>query len=138
LFQHCISFGRDQLICDLWHYLPLTEVKLGAVRHGVPFQELPDPILVVRDKILKQPKGDRAFVELLLAVREHGLEVLQVACELALEYGTPTAAIVMNEIRRLVDPLPPIPLATGQWTLIHEPVANCTRYDELLGVVYVH
>jgi hypothetical protein len=33
----------------------------------------------VRDHILKQPKGDRAFVELLLMAREVGLEPLQVA-----------------------------------------------------------
>lgn len=136
--QHQRRFGRDQLVCDLWHYLPLACVKPGAIRHGVPFQELPAPILAVRDKILRQPKGDRAFVELLLAVQEHGLEVLQVACELALEYGTPSAAIVMNEVRRLVDPPPPVPLATGQWHLSLEPVANCSRYDELLGDVYVH
>jgi hypothetical protein len=31
------------------------------------------PIQVVRDRILKQPKGDRAFVELLQIAREVGL-----------------------------------------------------------------
>ena len=136
--EHQRRFGRDQLVCDLWHYLPLAEVKPGAIRHGVPFQELPAPILAVRDKILRQPKGDRAFVELLLMVREHGLEPLQVACELALQYGVLSAAIVMNEVRRLVDPPPPAPMTTGQWHLVHEPVANCSRYDDLLGDSYVH
>jgi hypothetical protein len=38
------------------------------LRNGVPFREwnLPVAIQLVRDRILKQPKGDRAFVELLL------------------------------------------------------------------------
>jgi len=85
--EHDRRFGRDQLICDPWHYLPVLEKKPGALRNGVPFLEwdLPVPIRVVRDRILKQPKGDRAFVELLLAARKVGLEPLEVACELALE-----------------------------------------------------
>jgi hypothetical protein len=54
---------------------------------------------VVRDRILKQPKGDRAFVELLLVSRDVGLEPLQVACELVLDGGVITAAVVMNELQ---------------------------------------
>ncbi len=38
----------------------------------------------VRDRILKQPKGDRSPVEPLMLAREFGLEPLQVACELVL------------------------------------------------------
>ena len=72
----------------------------------MPFVEwdLPVPIRLVRDRVLKQPKGDRAFVELLLAAREVGLEALQVACELTLEGGVITAAIAMNELRRITAP----------------------------------
>jgi hypothetical protein len=84
---------------------------------------------------LATPKSNR---HLHIVYREHGLEPLQVACELALQYGVLSAAIVMNEVRRLVDPPPPAPMTTGQWHLVHEPVANCTRYDDLLGDSYVH
>lgn len=58
---HPRVFGRDQLICDPWHYLPVLEKKPGALRNGAPFVawDLPRPIQVVRDRILKQPKGDR-------------------------------------------------------------------------------
>ncbi|MEJ2795910.1 hypothetical protein WAE56_21125 [Iodobacter sp. LRB] len=35
--QHVRCFGRDQLICDPWHYLPILENKPGALRHGAPF-----------------------------------------------------------------------------------------------------
>jgi hypothetical protein len=47
------------------------------LRHGAPFQDwdLPAAIRAVRDRILKHPKGDRAFVELLLLAREAGLGV---------------------------------------------------------------
>ena len=101
--EHARRFGRDQLICDPWHYLPILERKPGALRNGVPFLDwdLPTSIRLVRDRILKQPKGDRAFVELLLMAREVGLEPLQVACELVLDGTVVTASVVMNEMRRL-------------------------------------
>ena len=86
---HPRAFGRDQLICDPWHYLPVLEKKPGALRNGAPFVawDLPLPIQRVRDRILKQPKGDRAFVELLMLAGEAGLDALTVACERVLEHG---------------------------------------------------
>lgn len=139
--EHGRRFGRDQLICDPWHYLPVLEKKPGALRNGAPFLEwnLPVPIRVVRDHILKQPKGDRAFVELLLVAREVGLEALQVACELALECGVITGAVVMNELRRLTAPPRPSEISLPeQLRLRVEPMADCNRYDHLRGGQYVH
>ncbi len=139
--EHVRRFGRDQLICDPWHYLPVLTMKPGALRNGAPFREwdLPVPIQVVRDRILKQPKGDRAFVELLLIAREVGLEPLQVACELALECGVITAAVVMNELRRLTAPPRPATLSLpDQLRLRVEPLADCSCYDHLRGGHYVH
>jgi hypothetical protein len=135
--EHARRFGRDQLICDPWHYLPLLERKPGALRNGVPFREwqLPLAIQLVRDHILKQPKGDRAFVELLLMAREVGLEPLQVACELVLDGNVVTAPVVMNEMRRLLAPNPPILLTVPDMLkLQREPLADCARYDHLRGV----
>ena len=62
--EHARCFGRDKFIFNPWHYLPVLERKPGALRHGAPFQEwdLPVSIQVVRDRLMKQPKGDRAFV----------------------------------------------------------------------------
>lgn len=55
------------------YYLPVLEKKPGALRHGAPFVtwDLPVSIKVVRDRILKQDKGDRAFVDLLLIPTGH-------------------------------------------------------------------
>jgi transposase len=139
---HSRIFGRDQLICDPWHYLPVLEKKPGALRNGAPFVDwdLPMPIQLVRDRILKQNKGDRAFVELLLLAGESGLDALTVACELTLETGIVSAPIVINELRRLIAPHLPaaaihVPDAIA---LTMEPIANCHRYDYLLGVSSVH
>ena len=153
--EHARRFGRDQLICDPWHYLPILERKPGALRNGVPFREwqLPIAIQLVRDHILKQPKGDRAFVELLLMAREAGLEPLQVACELVLDGTVVTAPVVphsgplggrqpnakvMNEMRRLLAPTQPILLTVPDMLkLQREPLADCARYDHLRGVSHV-
>jgi transposase len=135
--EHARRYGRDQLICDPWHYLPILERKPGALRNGVPFQqwELPTAIRLVRDRILKQPKGDRAFVELLMMAREFGLDPLQVACELVLDGNVVTAAVVMNEMRRLVAPSTPILLNVPDMLKLQtEPLADCGRYDHLREV----
>lgn len=139
---HPRVFGRDQLICDPWHYLPILEKKPGALRNGAPFAgwDLPRPIQIVRDRILKQPKGDRAFVELLLLAGEAGLDALTVACELSLECGAVSAPVVMNELRRFIAPhLPAAAIhVSDDIALTIEPLANCQRYDYLLGTANVH
>ena len=62
------------------------------------------------------------------------------ACELALECGIVSAPIVMNELRRLIAPhLPATAIAVPDAiVLTMEPLANCHRYDYLLGNVNVH
>lgn len=138
--EHARRFGRDQLICDPWHYLPILERKPGALRHGVPFREwdLPASIQRVRDRILKQPKGDRAFVELLMMARDVGLEPLQVACELVLDGNVVTAPVVMNEMRRLIAPSQQMILTVPDMLKLQlEPLADCGRYDHLREVSHV-
>jgi hypothetical protein len=144
--EHPRCFGREQLICDPWHYLPILEKKPGALRHGAPFQqwELPVTISIVCDRLLKQDKGDRAFVELLLLARELGdvgLETLEVACDLTLQTGVIAAVIVLNEMRRLTEvsrlkTLQDMNPATP--TLKLEPTADCRRYDSLRGIRHDH
>jgi transposase len=139
--SHARQFGRDQLICDPWHYLPVLEKKPGALRHGAPFQnwDLPAAIRAVRDRLLRQPKGDRAFVERLLLAREAGLDVLEVACDLALEAGVITGPVVLNTMRRLAAPARPQTLDGAPAPALRlEPVADCGRYDSLREIRHVH
>jgi hypothetical protein len=123
----------------------VLEKKPGALRHtlwgtsGAPFQtwDLPVSIKVVRDRILKHDKGDRAFVDLLLMARsfgDSGLETLEVACDLTLQTGIISAAVVLNEMRRLTEAAKPKSLADtppSTPTLTLEPIADCSRYDTL-------
>lgn len=138
---HQRSFLRDQLICNPWHYLPVLEKKPGAIRHGAPFQnwELPEAIRRVREKLRQQDKNECAFVDLLLLTREAGLDALETACELALESGVVNAGMLQNAIRRLIEPVRPIALNTGDTLqLTTEPQADFQRYDHLLGSRHVH
>lgn len=52
--EHARRSGRDVLVCDPWHYVPVLELKPGALRNGVPFRnwDLPVAIQTVRDRIL--------------------------------------------------------------------------------------
>jgi transposase len=139
---HARVFGRDHLVCNPWHYLPILDKKPGAIRDGAPFVDwdLPRPIILVRNRILKQPKGDRAFVELLMLAGEAGLDALTFACESALACGVVNASVVMNELRRLISPhiaMTSIHIPDGI-SLTMEPIADCNRYDYLLGAGHVH
>ena len=139
--EHQRCFSRDKIICNPWHYLSVLEKKPGALRHGIPFQnwDLPEPIQHVRKKLLKQEKGDRAFVDCLLLAKEIGIDAFETACELALEAGIITGSIVLNEMRRLTEPAPPKELnACHHLKLKDEPKADFQRYDHLLGAHNVH
>jgi transposase len=141
LAEHARRFGRGRMYCNPWHYLPVLEKKPGALRHGAPFREwgLPAAIRVVRDRILKHPKGDKAFVEVLLLAREAGLDVLEVACELTLKSGAVTGPVLLNTMRRLAEPTLPRNLEGAPAPALRlEPVADCDRYDSLRERRHVH
>lgn len=141
LAEHPRCFQYDQLICNPWHYLSLLEKKPGALRHGAPFQDwdLPSAIQQVRNRLLQQSQGDRAFVDCLLLAREHGLDALEAACELALETGVVTGSLIQNEMRRLTEPSRPKELNAGhRLQLEMEPQANAQRYDHLLGMRHAY
>jgi transposase len=132
--EHARRFGRNQVVYEPWHYLDALRVKPGALRNGAPFQDwnLPKALHSVQTQLLKQPGGDRAFVELLLLARQIDLDTLTVACELALEQHTVNTAIIINLMHRLRHPLPVSPLSAVTLTLTLEPKADCQRYDRLL------
>ncbi len=136
--EHARHFGRERLILDPWHYLSVLEKKPGALRNGAPFQDwaLPAAIGAVKDKLLKSPQGDRAFVEVLLAMRRYGADLVTVACELALEEGIVTTPVILNHLHRLLSPAKPEPITVSTaLVLAIEPAANCGRYDSLRGGV---
>ena len=37
--EHRRRFGRDQIVYDPWHYVPVLARKPGALRNGAPFKD---------------------------------------------------------------------------------------------------
>ena len=76
--------------------------------------------------------GDRDFVDLLILVQEHGIEVVEMACELAVEQKTTRLCAIINLINQLVEPMiEPLPRTHCYPQLQVMPEADCKRYELL-------
>jgi transposase len=130
---HERSFGRDQTIYDPWHYVPVLARKPGALRNGAPFKDwvLPAHLDRIRRKLAQARDGDRQMVEILTAVLSDGLAPVEAACAEALRDGVHSADVVLNILARQREPSAPIATISTKLTLIHEPAADCARYDRL-------
>lgn len=90
--------------------------------------------------------GDREFVDLLLLAQDHGIEVVEIACDLAVEQNTLRLPAIVNlplgtllaqcpvgqRINQLVEPvITPLgePYTYPQLTM--RPKADCKRYETL-------
>ncbi|CDQ09684.1 transposase (fragment) [Acidithiobacillus ferrivorans] len=116
----------------------MLERKPGALRNGLPFQKLPR-ITLVQEHLLTKAGGDKAFVEVLPAARDHGMEILETACVMALEQNVVTVTVILNLVHRLANPLPTPPQQTPEALhLKEEPTSDCNRYDTLREKRHVH
>lgn len=80
--EHARRFGRDHLVYDPWHYLPVLTKKPGALRNGAPFKDraLPPSLERVWRRPSGYPDGDRQMVGVLTAVTTDGLDAMEAAC----------------------------------------------------------
>ena len=139
--RHRRHLGRDHVIYDPWHYLPVLEQKPGALRNGAPFKDwdLPDALQEVRTLLEGRTNGDRQFVEILCVVRRYGAAAVAAACTQALTDNTVSSAVILSLLSRTHDEPSPQPTSPAlhlpRLTLV--PVVDCGRYDCLLsGGVY--
>ena len=66
------------------------------------------------------------------AVAGDGLAAVEAACREALDHGVFSAPVIISILARRRDPAPSVLLLTPQsLRLVHEPVADCARYDSL-------
>jgi transposase len=132
--EHRRCFGRDRSIYDPWHYVPVLARKPGALRNGAPFKDwvLPAAIERVRRKLAGADDGDRQMVAILSAVLTDGLPAVEAACTEALREGVHSADVVLNILARQRQPATPITITTpAALRLMHQPHADCARYDSL-------
>ena len=108
--------------------------KPGALRDGTPFVDwqLPASMHQIKDHYMRGKGGDRDFVDLLLLAQDHGIEVVETACDLAVAQNTLRLPAVINLINQLVEPII-VPLAQSYAypKLTMRPEANCKRYETL-------
>lgn len=62
--DHPRHFRRDQIVYDLWHYLPVLMKKPVFLRNGAPFKDwdLPSALTQVRAKLKSHADGHRNIV----------------------------------------------------------------------------
>jgi hypothetical protein len=128
--EHRRAVDRDHVVYDWRHYVPLIERKPGALRNGAPFEGLPEPLKRLQQALLRWPGGDRVMAQVLGAVPRFGLEAVQVAVDLVLVAGSPSADHVLNVLARLHEGPPPQAVETAL-TLREAPRADTARYDAL-------
>ncbi|WIY23670.1 hypothetical protein [Parasedimentitalea psychrophila] len=90
LAEHIRRFTRNVSYFEPWHYVPLLERKPGALRDGAPFVDwkLPEPMRRIKDHFMKGKGGDREFVDLVMMAQDHGINVVEAACDLAVAQNT--------------------------------------------------
>ncbi|MBF0446345.1 MAG: IS21 family transposase [Magnetococcales bacterium] len=133
--EHPRHFGKGKTVYNPWHYLKVLERKPGAIRNGAPFYEwdLPAGIAEIRKRLEGRLGGDRDFVSLLLAAKEYGLDPTNSACVMALKDGTIHVDAILNHISRLCQSAEAAPIEPPvSLQLKEDPVADCSRYDQLL------
>jgi transposase len=134
--HHQRSFNRHDWVFEPWHYLSLLKKKPGALRDGRPFKhwDLPQPLLQIKEKYLKQIGGDKDFVQILLLCQQYDIETVSTACELALEEKAFRLPAIVNMLNRLTEDDTPYQIQAEQYpTITCLPEANCSRYDSLTG-----
>ena len=132
--EHARHFTRNISYFEPWHYAPLLDRKPGALRDGAPFigWELPKAMEQIKDHYMREKGGDREFVDLLLLALEHGIEVVETACDLAVEQHTLRLPAIINLINQLLEPvLHPLANTSAYPQLTLRPEDDCKRYEAL-------
>ncbi|SFO84255.1 hypothetical protein SAMN04488056_1142 [Cohaesibacter marisflavi] len=132
--EHKRHFTRNISYFEPWHYVPLLDRKPGALRNGAPFVgwQLPQAMHWIREHYMAGKGGDREFVDLLLLAQDHGIEAVEMACELAVEQNTLRLPAIINLINHLAEPvITPLSEAYAYPQLALPPEADCKRYETL-------
>jgi hypothetical protein len=80
----------------------------------------------------KGRSNDRQMVAFLAAVPDDGIQAVEAARQQALDQNVCSSAVILNILKRRRDPAPATNILTPEaLRLVHEPQADCARYDSL-------
>ena len=91
---------------------------------------MPQPLLRLRQGLMRLDGGDKIMAQILNRVTSHGLEAVLVAAELVIETGALSAEHIMNVLARLSGAVAPETVASCL-QLKELPAADTARYDRL-------
>jgi hypothetical protein len=81
---------------------------------------------------MREKGGDREFVDLLLLALDHGIDVVEMACDLAVEQRTLRLPAIINLVNQLLEPtIAPLAETHSYPQLTLRPEADCKRYEAL-------
>ncbi len=110
--------------------------KPGALGNGTPFVDwgLPPALAKLRRRLGSGDEADRPFLRVLSPVFRDGLEAVEAAVADVLAEGAASDDVMVDVLARRREPDRPEDVATSPaLTLVHAPVADCSRYDLLRG-----
>ena len=88
----------------------------------------------MKNILVSKNGGDKQAVEVLLALRDYGVEAVEVACDLAISSNVINSQYIINSITRLkCEENAPILDVADNLKLKNPPIADCNNYDQLLG-----
>jgi len=132
--EHRRRFGRDGVVYDPWHYVPVLQRKPGALRNGAPFKQwvLPPALERLRARLRGKADGDRQMVTILSAALADGIDAVEAAAAEALKLDLTGAEVVLNILARSrAAPTAPSIETPDRLKLTIEPKADAARYDRL-------
>jgi transposase len=132
--SHARLTFRGQTVYDWQHYIDLVQRKPGALRNGAPFLDMPEPLLKLRQALLRDAGGDRLMAQVLAAVPQAGLPAVLVAVELVLETLAPSGSISAEHVLNVLARLTAAPTPEHAQTALQlkvAPKADTARYDGL-------
>lgn len=132
--EHDRCFGKDNTLYEPMHYVEALVRKPGALRNGKPFKDfdLPESIKFVKDVLMKELKGDRQFVDILIAVKNYGLDAVEVACSLAIENGAINSNYILSSISSLSETESSTKTIENAPKVNNVPKADIGKYDQLI------
>ena len=143
LARHERSYGRQQQVLDLEHYLDVLERKPGALAGSKPLAAWRERGLWPKsyDRLLAEligrhgrQSGTRQMIQVISLVKQHGHERLRVVVEDALTLGCSDAAairhlVVAADLAHARNAI----IEVGELSRFERPLPVMTDYDQLLG-----
>jgi len=142
---HPRNYGHKQDIFDPLHYLPLLQIRPGALAHAKPIRQWRQQWPAVYETLLAKleaqwpdGRGIREFIRVLRFHEKHPPDLIEKAIEQALSYGcvhTDGVLLCLRQLSQTSEPLPDsLDLSRHpQLQSIGNQAPNLERYNQLLG-----